>query len=111
MKTVVYIDDEPMICRLVERILTRLEVDVRTFVSPEEAVAYVQEHPPALVICDYRMPTMNGLEVFAALGSEAPFVLISGDLQVHDAADSGVTEVVAKPIRPEELMALVRRLL
>ena len=111
MSSVVYIDDEAMLCRVVSMVLRRIDVEVATFTDAEEALDHVQANAPDLVICDYRMPKMNGLEVRAALPESTPFVLVSGDLNHADVSDVGVTAVPAKPFRPDQLNALVSELL
>lgn len=111
MSSVVYIDDEAMLCRVVSMVLRRIDVQVATFTDAEEAVAHVTDSAPDLVICDYRMPKMNGLEVLAALPDAIPFVLVSGDLNHGDLSNEGVTAVLAKPFRPDQLNALVSGLL
>lgn len=107
MSTVVYVDDEPALCELIGRVLRRASIDVVTFTDPEEALAHINQDPPALVICDYRMRQMSGLTLMRRLEVEVPFVLISGDLGAAD-LDGLDVEVLAKPIRPEKLIAMVR---
>ncbi len=111
MNSVVYVDDEPALCRLMGRLLARVDADVRTFVDPEEAIASINEDPPSLIICDYRLGAMTGLALLARLTVEVPFALISGDLGVEDVHDPRVIDVLPKPIRPEELLAFVGRYL
>lgn len=111
MKQLVYIDDEEMLCRVVSRILVRVEVETLTFLDPREALAHINAHPPALVICDYRMPQMTGLELFEQLEVQVPFALISGDLRVADGQAPGVLDVLPKPIRSEDLIAFVERMI
>ncbi|NOU34969.1 MAG: response regulator [Polyangiaceae bacterium] len=111
MSTIVCVDDEAAVCSVFRRVLTKTGANVRTFTDARAALDYLREHEAVLVVCDYRMPALNGLELLARLPRATPFVMISGDLDVHElVADApGVTAVLQKPFRPEELLALVRR--
>ncbi len=109
MRTVVYVDDDETICKLMSRMIGRAGAEVITFTNPVEAIERINKSPPALVICDYRMPTMNGLAVLEQLEVNVPFVLISGDSSVDELREKGVTEVLAKPIRAEQFVEFVKR--
>jgi CheY-like chemotaxis protein len=104
---VLYVDDEPVLCRVFERVLRRTGADVRTFTDPEAALAFLDEHPVAAVVCDYRMPGMTGLEVLERVSEGVPFFLVSGDLGITErVADlPRVTGVFAKPFQPEALLS------
>ena len=111
MTDVVYIDDEPALCRIFERLLTRAGIETRTFTDPLEGLQYINEHPPQVVLCDQRMPTISGTALFEALEVDVRFVLISGDLTAADAAPKGMVAVLPKPVSPETLIETVKGLL
>jgi len=111
MTDVVYIDDEPALCRIFQRLLTRAGVEVRTFTDPLEGLQYVNANPPKVVLCDQRMPAMSGTALFEALEVDVQFVLISGDPSAADTAPPGVTSVLPKPVMPEALIETVKSLL
>lgn len=107
---VVYIDDEPALCRVFEMILGARGVPIVTFTDPVAAVAYLQTHDAAVVFCDYRMRALSGLEVLERMGRPTPFYLVSGNLDVGAAANApGVTGVLEKPFPAEDLIAIVAR--
>jgi len=107
---VVYIDDEPSLCRVFEMVLGARGMKIVTFTDPAAAIVYLNANDVAVVFCDYRMPKMSGLAVLAQMTRPAPFYLVSGDLAA-DACKSnpGVTGLLAKPFRAEELIALVKK--
>src|SRR5690349_18460802 len=86
---------------------------VRTadFGSPVEALRWSEGHATDLVLLDYRMPDMDGLEFArrfrrSLARRDIPIVLISvvGDEPVRQAAlEAGVIDFLVKPVRPREL--------
>lgn len=78
------------------------------------ALALVQACRPDLVVLDHAMPGLNGLEVAAALRAEpdtarVPVIMISanGPPATHGLVD----RLIAKPLRPRQLAAVIRELL
>lgn len=111
---IVFIDDEPIMCRAFSLALRRLGREVKTFTDPNEALAFLESSErPAVVVCDYRMPRLTGLEVRERLPTDLPFILISGDLAIAETASQGrgLTAFLAKPFPPEDLLAAIAPLL
>ena len=71
----------------------------------EEALDQILALHPDLVFLDYEMPGRNGIEVAAALGLHAPFVIFVTAYQEHalQAFDVGALDYLLKPIRRERL--------
>jgi two-component system probable response regulator PhcQ len=109
VKVLVYVDDEPALCRIVARVLARTGARVHTFTDPREALAFLQTTVVDAVISDYRMPEMTGIELLQQLARDVPFFIISGDLWILDEVGHipRVTGVLQKPVRPEELLAVI----
>ena len=107
---VVLIDDEKGVLLALKLVLGAMGHLVKDFNHPVEAVEYIKsgEHID-LVICDLRMPGLNGLEVLAevrAFAPKLPFLLISGHAEEDDikrAKELGSTGFVGKPFSPDEL--------
>lgn len=110
--TIVCIDDEQPICSILRAILQKMG-PVETFTDPELALQFIRTADVALVICDYRMPALTGLDVLARLEGSIPFVMMSGDQAVYPLVegDRRVAAFLAKPFVPSDVVALVRRLL
>jgi len=80
--------------------------------SPEQAIEVYRKEKPDLVICDYSMPDMTGLELMKILqkeaGKEIPFIITLADADNEIAAfDGGARDVIRKPFKPEVLLRRV----
>jgi CheY-like chemotaxis protein len=106
---IVFIDDEPLLCRASQLALRPLGREIITFTDPRQALDYLTRAPeaPCVVVCDYRMPGLTGLEVRDRLPPQVPFVLMSGDLYDVEDGDRRVAAFLAKPLRPAELLEAV----
>jgi len=118
---VLIVDDQPsqrtMFRHLVEDISP--DITVTDFGDPIEALGWSQASSPDLLLLDYRMPRLDGLE-FArrfrepAEKRDVPIVLITvvGDEPIrHAALEAGVIDFLVKPVRPRELRSRCRNLL
>ena len=116
MRTVLIVDDDPFIRRL---IATTLE-DVASFELVQasdgvEALELAREDPPAIVFLDIDMPRLNGIDTCRRLREEdgsagATIVMLtaaSGDETERAAEEAGADLFLTKPFSPLELLRLV----
>lgn len=116
---VMIVDDSVANLMLVAKIVKGLGHDPVTFTDPLQAFADALRTPADLVVSDFVMPGMNGLELVdrlrGAYGYEdVPMVMISGsdDSAIrYQALDMGVTDFLRKPIDVAEVKARLRNLL
>ena len=115
---VLYLDDDSSVLLLVKRLLERQGHKVTCFVDPREAISALQNAPDTfhLVVTDYNMPGMQGLEVareIRRICPGMPVAVTSGFIDEElraGAARNGVCELVAKPFAIKELYAVVQRM-
>jgi DNA-binding NtrC family response regulator len=110
------IDDDPVACEFLEEALTRAGYAVEVFTSAKDAL---REEPSRfnLVISDIRMPDMDGLTFLRTLHErwpDLPAILMTayGSLETTmEALKLGAWEYISKPFSPEDVRALVRKVL
>lgn len=114
--TILLVDDEPNILAVMsELIQSAAGVNVETCELPEAAITLVQQNRYALVIADYRMPRLNGLEFFRKIRSldvHQPVAIMSGCGSrniVETALAEGVFDFVSKPPEMAQVCTLIQR--
>jgi len=112
------VDDEPMLLELAAVILEPLGYKIQTFRDPELALsAFTAAQPrPGLIITDYAMHAMNGLELMRACRGLQPrqkVLLLSGtvDETFYQSASPRPDRFLAKPYQAKQLVEVVNELL
>lgn len=118
---VMIVDDQPSARTMLRHIVEGVGpiIHVSEFGNPIDALHWSDSNPADLLLLDYRMPEMDGLEFTRRFRRpvsrrDVPIILISvvGDEPVRQAAlDAGVTDFLVKPVRPRELRSRCRNLL
>ena len=119
-KNILIIDDEALITKSLRKLLAREAYEVTIAQSGEEALDKVKKQKVDLIICDVRMPQMDGVETIKAirdyLKSEGkktvPEILITGyadEQKYKSAVDLKVADYIYKPFETEELLEIVKR--
>lgn len=111
MKTCLVVDDSRVIRKVARRILERLGFEVAEAGDGMEALAWCRAAMPQLVLLDWHMPVMSGIEFLRRLrqepGGKAPkvvFCSVENDLgRMAEALDAGADEYVMKPFDGEIL--------
>ena len=115
IKTAMVVDDSALQRRILMATLSRWGFDVQEAASAEEALAVCEQNLPDLIISDWIMPGMSGLqfcEAFRKLskGSYGYFILLtakSDKSEVVKGLDSGADDFVSKPVNVDELRARI----
>jgi len=111
--TVLVVDDEPQIRRVVRNALDGIADRVIEASTAREGLNLAASAQPSLVILDLSLPDLDGLDVCRDLRafSSAPLVVLSARHSDHDKAallDAGADDYVTKPFSTLELQARVR---
>jgi DNA-binding NtrC family response regulator len=112
---VAIIDDEPVACREIRRALEKDHCRVDIFHDGESALKKLSTDPCDLVLCDLRLPGMNGLQVLKKIKREDPrteVIIITAYSTVETAIEAiraGAFHYVTKPVKIAELRSLVSR--
>ncbi len=114
------IDDNQVNLTLLRHLLARdSQVDTVSFLNPVEGLAHCLSHAVDLVIVDYNMPEMTGIEVIEQLRAhaatvEVPILMVTANDQRdvrHAALEAGASDFLTKPIDNKELFSRVRNML
>jgi DNA-binding NtrC family response regulator len=111
---VLVVDDKPNMLRLMAKVLSK-DVDVRKAQSGAEALRSLASESVDVVVCDLKMPDMDGLGVLRAarqLRPTAEFILMTAYATVGTAVEAlraGAYDYITKPFEPEEMRAVVLR--
>jgi len=114
------VDDATVNLRVYEKILGSIaDVEVMTFSKPTEALEYAQNHEPDLLITDFRMPEMDGIELIKHFRlipyyREIPIIMLTGEQDAEirrKAIEFGASDFLNKPADPIEFSSRVRNLL
>lgn len=112
------IDDDDINLLMISRAFKN-EAEVTTVKSGPEGLAWIAEHDADLVMLDFRMPGMDGIDVLRVLKkdqrtAEIPVIMLTGDISVELESKGfieGATDFVRKPFIPEVMRQRVRRVL
>ncbi len=112
------IDDEEDILDLLSYNFSREGFTVAAFDRGEPAMEYLSHHRPDLILCDWMMPGLSGIEICRQIKSnldmaDIPFVMFtcrSEKAAIREARAEGVTDFIVKPVRILELIHRVKGL-
>jgi two-component system, OmpR family, alkaline phosphatase synthesis response regulator PhoP len=113
VKTVLIVDDEPEIVRLVRDYLERAGFAVMTATTGADALREFMRRRPDLVILDLTLPETDGLDVARAIrrASDVPIIMLTARTEEADRVaglELGADDYVTKPFSAREVVARVR---
>lgn len=117
MPTVLIVDDDPKLLKMLQRTLTYENLTVLTASNGEEALPIIDANAPDLLIIDWMMPKMDGVTLIRQLRAEKnktlALMLTARDAIENrvDGLESGADDYLVKPFAPAELVARVHALL
>ncbi len=119
MPDILVIDDDPAIQLLLKRSLEKQGYSVQVATNGQDGIECARKTPPSLILCDWIMPGLDGLEVCRRIKADAAmaatgFILLTSKSGVENRVlglDTGADDFLSKPIDLTELTARVRAIL
>jgi DNA-binding NtrC family response regulator len=114
-KRILVVDDEERICEAVKKALERVGYRVETSLSALDALDMLRSGAWDMVICDIRMPQMDGMALLERIREHdpnIPVLMITGYASIESAIDAvkkGAQEYIPKPFSPAQIRFLVER--
>src|SRR3989338_5823345 len=112
------VDDDPDILDVLKLTLSDV-YEVIQAANGQEGLHLAQTKSPNLIICDYKMPVMDGRQLCQALKKDilmqhVPIIMLTGKGEVQDKVggiDAGADDYIVKPFEPNELLARIKMIL
>jgi two-component system response regulator MprA len=117
MATILVVDDDKKLLKMMRRTLIYEGFQVATALNGREALAQMQAKTPDLIVLDWMMPELDGLQVMSnlrATDEDTPVLMLTARDAIEDRVyglDSGADDYLVKPFAPSELLARLRALL
>jgi two-component system response regulator HydG len=111
---ILVIDDDKDLCKVLSTFLKKKDFEVEVAHTGEEGLKILRDRDFDLVLCDYRLPDMTGLETLRkikVINPRAAVVIITGYSDVRTAVETfkyGANDYVTKPLYPDELLITVK---
>lgn len=117
-KKILIVEDQTYMIRLIQYNMENAGFDVDSVFNGEEAINYLHQNIPDLIILDLMMPKINGLEVLSSIRSDLktrdlPVIILTARGQKIDETNSmeaGANLFMTKPFNPTELVEQVNKL-
>ncbi len=113
MKTILVVDDEPKIVKLVRDYLEHAGFAVHSAADGRSALSLARSEKPDLIVLDLGLPQLDGLDVTRELRkiSNVPIIMLTARSEEADklvGLELGADDYITKPFSPRELVARVR---
>ncbi|MCR2806947.1 response regulator transcription factor [Paenibacillus soyae] len=116
MKTILVVEDEPAIARVLSAYLRKAQFGVAIAADGRQALDSFAKAPPALVLLDVMLPHVDGWEVLRRIRetSSCPVIMLTARSEINDrlnGLNQGADDYMPKPFVPEEVVARVQAVL
>ena len=112
---ILFVDDDPVTCKVMQRQCDSAELDCQVFQSPLECLDVFSKNGADVVVTDLRMPEMNGFDLLTELRGidpEVPILVMTGHSSVENAVEAmkrGAADFIKKPFDFDEFRLTVER--
>ncbi|MCX7011931.1 MAG: sigma-54 dependent transcriptional regulator [Candidatus Sumerlaeota bacterium] len=113
--TVAVVDDEPNMCKILNKILRAEGYHVVTYTDSREALEQIRQAQPDVLLTDIRMPEVDGMDVLKAVKRDMPqtqVLVMTGYGTIDGAKEAlreGALDYVTKPFRTDELLLAIQK--
>lgn len=113
MNKILIIDDDPTICIMLQSLLNKKGFETDIAFSANEGLKKLSVLKPNLVLSDFRLPDINGLDLLKqikGLHPQMPVIIMTSYAEIRTAVSAiklGAYEYVTKPLNPEEILMLI----
>lgn len=117
MHKILVVDDDNDMCLLLTRFLIRNGYVVASANSGQSAIAWLKKNTPDLVLCDFRLDDMTGVQLLGQIKDMHPgaaVIIITGYSDVKDAVEVmklGAYDYITKPLFPDEILLTIKKAL
>ncbi len=114
MQSILVIDDDKDICLVLSKFLSKNSYNVSIAYSGEEGLRQLRTNDYDLILCDYKLPDLTGIELLQKikiLNSQVAVIIITGYSDVKTAVETfryGANDYVTKPLYPDELLVTIQ---
>lgn len=114
-KTILVVDDSVVIRKMVEIALENEQFDIMSVANGKDALKYLDDNNPDIIILDIMLPDVNGLDVLKAVkaSKQIPVVMLSAKdtpRETSRAKELGADDFIPKPFKDEELVSKIKEL-
>lgn len=114
MKTVVIIDDEPLLLKTIVSLLNEKDVVGHPFTNGHKALDYIKNNQINAILVDLAMPEISGIEIISKVrefSKDLPIIAMSGmdwkDTLLKGALIAGANKILVKPFEPSNLYSAI----
>jgi len=117
METILIVDDDVRLLKMLRRTLVYEGYDVLTAEDGQQALEEIYDQRPDVIVLDWMMPELNGLDVLQTLRKDqnpVPVLMLTARDAIEDRVEGlevGADDYLVKPFAPAELVARVRAVL
>ncbi len=107
------IDDEVVVCKRLQQVLSKEKHSVETFVDSRRAIERIDEKDFDIVVTDIRMDNIDGMEVLTHVlkkGTDTKVIMITGYATIEVAREAqakGAFDFISKPFKPNDLVKII----
>ncbi len=118
-KKILIVDDESYLIDIQEQIIKREGYESITAENGRQAVEVAAAQLPDLILLDFSLPDMDGLEVARLIhanpkSQSTPIIIVTGDTSLEQkdkCLEAGFSDYINKPFKPEQIRSSIRKLL